>query len=191
MFGIPVYLHWSVYLALAICIPLSFIAGIEVFFMLFALLTLISFHEIGHGVIANIMNFKIYKINLSIAIGHCFYEFPYYKHEDIYISWGGVLGQLVLFLPTLLIFLWQGNSSFGPINVLILFFIILNLLFIIINLLPIRGLDGYLAWQIIPHYYNLLLNKKKTNNHSSNPKNIKKSAAEITEDIIRDLKNKI
>lgn len=188
--NVPIYIHWSVLFALIICFPLSFVAGIEVLCVLAALLSIFVAHEVGHGIIANFLNLKIQRINLSIFHGRCIYDEPYHKYEDIYISWGGILGQLVLFIPTLILRLLLGDGNIGFFNVFVVFFLVFNLVFLFFNLFPIKGLDGYLAWQIIPHIYNRHIGKAKIKNNKLSSNNSYKSAAEITYEILKDLNKK-
>ena len=205
--GAPVKLHFSLLFA----IPFYFFFHddfilLPVFVLLFTLLML--FHELGHAYVCNKLNVDVCKIDVFFLMGICEHDEPYHELEDIYISWGGVLAQLVLLVIAFLFiqsYLFINNlpdlrySGNNFINIISHVLVKLNILMIFINLVPARGMDGYLAWKIIPNlkihspYYNFKEKQaqKKKRKYKERNEIYKKDSEKITDEIILNMtKNK-
>ncbi len=114
-----------------------------------SLAALIFVHEMGHAAIAHRLGYEVHVIRLGLVHGSCEYQRPEYEFDETLIAWGGVAAQLLLAIPFLVAdYLMAGNLGYlGP-AVLILGY--WNLLLIGFNLLPSQGLDGGIAWRVIP-----------------------------------------
>jgi Zn-dependent protease len=159
------------------------------------LLLLVLFHELGHAYICNRLKVKVYKIDISFLMGVCTYERPYYELEDIYISWGGILAQLIILviafisIQSYLILNNIPDLRYSDNDVLILIshvLIKLNIFIIFINLVPVKGLDGYFAWKIIRNitlssFFMVLKNWKKNKRRKEK---LKVSSEKIASEII-------
>ena len=129
----------------AVAIPFL---GIPILFIAIGLFSIMLAHELGHAVLANRLGYKVDRIRIFPIHGLCLYEEPYSPYEDSIIAWGGVLAQLVLFVPAGAILVLFGNTSFGSINVLLVGFTYINAFIMAINLMPSPGLDGRKAWRL-------------------------------------------
>jgi Zn-dependent protease len=146
--GVPVYFHWSAVLmfgAFVLAIPFL---GIPILFIAIGLFSIMIFHELGHAVLVNRLGYKVERIRIFPIHGLCLYEEPYSPYEDSIIAWGGVLAQLVLFVPATAILAFLENTAFGSINVLLVAFSYVNACIMAINLTPAHGLDGRKAWKL-------------------------------------------
>src|SRR4029077_12330948 len=76
-------------------------------------------------------------------------EAPITEWERCVISWGGVAAQLLIAIPLCLLdALW--HRPLGPLAPVVLILGYWSLVVAIFNLIPSRGLDGQVAWRIIP-----------------------------------------
>lgn len=128
----------------------SVVGGVLAFACVSALLLA---HEFGHAVVARFCGLHVERIELHLLQGWCFYSGTEYEIQDVLVSWGGVVAQLMLFLAFELAY-HAGRMAFGPLppplQPIFLVFLGWNFLSMILNLLPVEGLDGALAWKIVP-----------------------------------------
>lgn len=146
--GIPIYFHWSAVLMFglfAVAIPFL---GVPILFIAIGLFSIMLVHELGHAILAIRLGYRVNRINIFPIHGLCLYEQPYSPYENSIIAWGGVIAQLVLFVPATAILGFFGNTSFGSINVLLVGFSYINGFIMAINLAPGPGLDGRKAWRL-------------------------------------------
>jgi len=149
--GVPVWLHWSAWLALAwfgyrhrqwLPSLLSF-AGF---------LGLLAIHELGHAVAAQSRRVRVHEIRLYLLHGLCRHAVPARERDAIFIAWGGVLAQAAVLLVALP--LSAGIGAISPmlsIALAPLFQVLIwaNAWMIAFNLLPIAPLDGHRAWRAL------------------------------------------
>jgi Zn-dependent protease len=64
------------------------------------------------------------------------------------VAWGGVLAQLILAVPILLMVVVLNDTDFGYLNPVIVILGYLNLIIALINLTPSEPFDGAVAWRI-------------------------------------------
>jgi Zn-dependent protease len=152
IFGAPVYVHWSVLASMGLILIIYWQSPIIVAIALLSFFSITFIHEIGHAAVANKLGYRVFALRVCLIHGVCEYEAPHYEWDDVQVSWGGVLAQvLIAMLVFTLSSLGAGNFAyFGPI---LLFLGYYSLLVVPYNLLPVRGLDGYKAWKIIPLSY--------------------------------------
>ena len=158
--GIPVYLHWPASALLIIlamfAIPskgLSIILGVS-----FLGLTLL--HELGHAYLASRCGHHPSYITLSAFHGQCKYEIAYAVdpvYDKAVIAWGGILAQIMAFIPALFLFFTFGKTHYPALNIFLSVFVFYNGFLVLFNLLPVHGLDGENAWGLIA--YRLKLTK--------------------------------
>jgi Zn-dependent protease len=75
---------------------------------------------------------------------------PYSRFDHWVIAWGGVAAQAVV---AVLLIAWVelfGYSRFQPVNAMLAIWGFWSLSFAVFNLLPIRPLDGSIAWGLLP-----------------------------------------
>jgi stage IV sporulation protein FB len=150
--SIPIYAHWTILL----WFPWYLLQGSSLIWVVptfFCFATILLLHELGHAIAARYTKTRVHAIRLFVMHGECQHDTPYYETEDILIAWGGVIGQLCLLVFALatqyLLKLYSPVLTYilSPIfDVLIR----TNLLILAINLIPVKPLDGYIAWRIIP-----------------------------------------
>lgn len=109
-------------------------------------------------------------IYLTFIHGVCVYEQPGSVREAALVAWGGVLVQLAVAIP--LIVLAQttplGAAPVFPVAVAVAVAILgyMSLYIALLNLAPARGLDGALTWKLVPillrDLRNRFTSKKKT-----------------------------
>lgn len=148
--GTYVYVHWTVFLIAGIMIlaairrPWVTLAGGV------SWLGLILIHECGHMFAAQRKGCAVPAIDLYPIHGRCHFDQPWSRFDHCVIAWGGVLAQAVVAAPTVLALLLFGYSRFEPVNAVMVILGGYSLLVAAYNLLPIRHLDGAIAWGIIP-----------------------------------------
>lgn len=169
-----VNVHYSAFFNLIFILPYinSFASLISA---LAAMLLIIIVHELGHAYFAKKFGCRVLSIDVYFGGGVCRHERPHYRSEDYIIAWGGILFQLALlafaFAVRLLVFnfkLFTGQPYItDALNVLIGY----NLFMMLFNLIPVRGLDGYKAWRLLP---DILLYLKVRLKRKPKPKKTKK-----------------
>ena len=148
--GAKLHLHWSIALGSAFLFtgfkdkPLQAVVAICCYY------GIIFLHECGHAFFAKKLGYPPRNIYLTAIHGLCEYEHPYYQKEDSVIAWGGVLAQLAVALPLVLLGYFVPTPINPYLGVAIAFFGFYSLVIAALNLLPVRGLDGGLAWRLIP-----------------------------------------
>lgn len=148
--GIPVLAHWSLLAVLGVIGLLALDGGLPLLVLALGVLVVLVVHELGHAYAAVTGGCRVEYIQLYPLVGRCVYVPSRAPFTEARIVWGGVTAQAILFAGAMLIATIPGVASsrmaslalgaFGPINLSILLF----------NLIPIRGLDGYMAWRRFP-----------------------------------------
>jgi Zn-dependent protease len=153
--GIPITLHWTVFLGLPWFYYLTRSATDTVLSFL-ALFFLLAAHELGHAIVAMWRRVRVYSIQLFFIHGVCTHDEPYYEKDDILIAWGGVAAQLVVLVFAIvaeLLLAALSPGSFQWASPLVRVLIGTNLVIMIINLIPVAPLDGATAWRILPLFW--------------------------------------
>lgn len=153
VFGARVHVHWSLAIG---------VAAIFALFRMHFLLALLAaccyygvmlLHESGHAWFARRAGARPIQIRLTAIHGWCQFESPYYERDHILIAWGGVIAQLIVALPLLLVHVLVAGPLPQAANVVIAIFGLFSLAIAAFNLLPVPGLDGAIAWRIVPHVW--------------------------------------
>jgi Zn-dependent protease len=148
--GVDVYLHWSVP-ALAIAVlavsnrsTATTVPGIA------AYLSLLILHESGHLIMARRRGYQAFSMVLYPFVGLAQFEAPESRLDRALIAWGGVLAQMTVAIPFTLYVAAAGYTESEPVNAVLAILGGYSLFVAVFNLLPIRPLDGWKAWDIIP-----------------------------------------
>ncbi|MGN6152611.1 MAG: site-2 protease family protein [Lysobacteraceae bacterium] len=149
--GVPVWLHWSVCLALA-WFGYRHRQWLPALLSFAGFLGLLAVHELGHAVAAQSRRVRVHEIRLYLLHGLCRHAAPARERDAIVIAWGGVLAQAAVLLVALP--LSAGIGALSPmlsIQLAPLFAVLVwtNLWMIAFNLLPIAPLDGHRAWRVL------------------------------------------
>lgn len=160
-FGAPVYVHTSVFLVSAIVLLSAVKAPLMALSALLSYLSIIFIHEAGHALVARKLGLYVDRIDISWIHGCCHYQKPDYEWHDVLVSWGGVLAQLAVATPVLLIGatgVLDSWSLFGPVWVFLGY---VNLVIAALSALPGPGLDGTMMWRIVPIWLGLKKDERK------------------------------
>jgi Zn-dependent protease len=149
--GVPVYIHWSVLIGLPVSIVAShgIVGGVLGFA---SLLVLLLVHEAGHAFVARRLGLTVWEVRTYFLFGRCYTEQTGCERDEVLVAWGGILGQLVLFLPFAgIAYLAYSLRTTIPsvMNPVFIVFNGVNVAIAAVNLLPIPFLDGYMAWRIL------------------------------------------
>jgi stage IV sporulation protein FB len=113
----------------------------------------ILLHECGHMVAAQSKGCAVWSIELYPIWGITCFSEPYSRRDCCVIAWGGVVAQLLVALPLLGWVEVFGYTRFQPINAVLAIFGFFSLSTVVFNLLPIRPLDGSIAWGLLPYLF--------------------------------------
>jgi len=122
-----------------------------------SVLAILVLHELGHAAVAKFCGLPATGIDIYFFHGICTYQSPEYELEHATVAWGGVLAQAILFAGALLMAFvlgWIGPPINGLLNPAVVVLTLGNAVIIVINLLPMRGLDGAIAWKLVPSIFN-------------------------------------
>lgn len=148
--GVDVYVHWTVLVIGALMIYASIRQPWVTLAAGLSWMTLMLLHESGHMLAAQRKHCQVLSIDLYPIFGLCRFQVPWSRYDHCVIAWGGVIAQLVVAIPLVVGLEVFGYSSFKPIDMVLVVMGPYSLLMAAFNLLPVRGLDGAVAWQIIP-----------------------------------------
>jgi Zn-dependent protease len=149
-YGAPVYVHWSVILVIALLAFMSFKSPIHALVSILSYLAVIAVHELGHAMAARRLGYRVEAIHVAFLHGSCEYEAPDDEKDDVQIAWAGVLAQLAVATPILVLANAFPAFDFGYAAPAIAFLGYVNILLALVNLAPAPGLDGHTAWRVIP-----------------------------------------
>jgi Zn-dependent protease len=197
--GVPVLFHWSLFLWLPIYMaqgasPLRLALSFAAFVMLMAA------HEAGHALVARRLHVRVHAIKLFMMHGLCEFDLPEYKIDHILIAWGGVLAQAVVFAVVFLLDLSLAHVlpyADAMLQPMLVVFIPVNCFVAMFNLIPLKGLDGFLAWRIVPWLWNALWSRTQPRMRSlggvvdlRKQRAIRKKSKVVTDELIDRLRNK-
>lgn len=190
---VPVQLHWSILLVL----PWYYLSTwklMEATIAMVAFAMLLLIHELGHALVAHWRGLQIHGITLYLFHGLCRMEAPHHEEDDVWVAWGGVGAQLVvLVVATLIRYPLQAipHEVHELLKPLFMMLIPINVITIAINLIPMRPLDGYKAWRVIPLLYkHLQRNKNSRGKRRLRVVSDRSDAKRIAEDAIKKMMEK-
>ena len=158
--GVPVSLHWSVLLIILLILFNVIRHPIESLLAIVAYLGVLLIHETGHLIAAQKMRCEVLAIRLYPIFGITDFETPWSKFDHCVIAWGGVVAQAIVAIPIVAGVELFGHSRFEAINAVLGLLGYFSLAIAFLNLLPIKPLDGYIAWAIIPEWFKRLRNRQ-------------------------------
>ena len=91
---------------------------------------------------------------MTILHGECAYEVPWSEREDVIIAWGGVLAQVAVAIPLIILSMVFSMQELGYLRPVIVFLGYVSVAVAIVNLAPSNFLDGGKAWKIVPMLIN-------------------------------------
>jgi Zn-dependent protease len=148
--SVKVYVHWSVLLIGGVILAGALENPPVAFASIISYYGVILLHESGHMIAAQRSGCTVSSIELYPIWGiTCFTE-PYSQRDRCIIAWAGVVAQLMVAVPLVTLVEIFGFTRFQPINAVLTIFGFLSILMVPFNLLPIRPLDGSVAWTLLP-----------------------------------------
>lgn len=147
---VKVYVHWSVLLIGALILAGAVEEPPLAFTVLVSYYGVILIHECGHTIAAQHRGCTVLSIELYPIWGITCFSEPYSRFDRCVIAWAGVLAQVIVGLPLVVLVEIFGYTRFPPLNAFLTIFGFLSLLAVPFNLLPISPLDGSIAWGLLP-----------------------------------------
>jgi membrane-associated protease RseP (regulator of RpoE activity) len=148
--GVDTYIHWSVFLVVAIILAGVLRDPALTLLGLVAYGSVLLIHETGHLIAAQRLGCTVFSINLYPIFGVTRFGAPWSRLDHCIIAWAGVLAQAVVALPLVAWVAVFGYSRFEAVNMLFAILGFFSVAVALFNLLPIPGLDGATAWGIFP-----------------------------------------
>jgi Zn-dependent protease len=150
--GVDVFVHWTVFLIAAVMVYaarrnpwVTLTAGAS-------WLGLLLLHECGHMIAARRVHTPVISIELYPISAYCRFEVPWSRFDYCVIAWGGVIAQLAVAVPIMLWVSAFGYTRFEPVNAGLVVLGDYSLVIVVLNLLPVKSLDGSIAWRIVPEF---------------------------------------
>jgi Zn-dependent protease len=150
IFHAPVYVHSWVLIATAVICLAAFRDVLQAALLIACYLSVITLHEIGHAFVARRRGLEVLSISIGPLHGRCEFQAPENEWDEVLVAWGGVGVQLIVAIPILICEAIFPAFSAGPLGVVILVLGYVNLVIALFNLAPVRGMDGEIAWRIVP-----------------------------------------
>jgi hypothetical protein len=155
--GVDTYVHWSVFavsafiLANVVSHPGLSILGLGCYY------SVLLIHESGHLYAAQRKGGRVLSIRLYPVFALTTFEVPWSKLDHCVIAWGGVIAQALVLVPLIT---WVTVFGYTRLDAINMIFAILGFFSLgVVDLQPpVRGLDGWIAWQIFPE---LLAERKR------------------------------
>lgn len=148
--GVKVFLHWSVLLIGVIILLGALEETLLALVVLASYYGVILIHECGHMVAAQRKGCAVSSIELYPIWGITCFRVPYSRFDHCVIAWGGVMAQALVGVPLVAWVAVFGYTRFQPLNAILAILGCFNLSVAVFNLLPIRPLDGAIAWALLP-----------------------------------------
>jgi len=167
--GVKVYAHWSVLLIGCVVLmgaisePSTAIPGLVCY-------CVILVHDCGHMVAAQRKGYPVWSIELYPIWGIARFSEPYSRYDRCVIAWGGVLAQLLIAVPVIIVGELIGPTKYASLNTILAMFGFFSLFVAAFNLIPAPPLDGSIAWGIVPALFKRYIRNraaKRTNNWES------------------------
>jgi Zn-dependent protease len=148
--GARLHVHWSALVAAGIAFGVFVSQPIHALVLVLSYFGVILLHEAGHALIAKRLGYPATEIYLTFIHGLCVHQHPDTEREDAMIAWGGVLLQFAVAIPLIVISQSTTLGSVSLFAIVVAVFGYFSVLMAFFNLAPARGLDGMVAWRLIP-----------------------------------------
>lgn len=167
--GVKVYVHWSV-----LAIGGLFLIGAlerpwEIMVALFSYYGVLLLHECGHMIAAQRKGCRVNWITLYPILGLVSFDQPYSRYDHAVIAWGGIVAQSLVGIPIVVWLSIFGYSKFEASNVALGIWGYMSLGLAVFNLIPVRPLDGAMAWTLFPELFKGFWNRAKKRTENRNP----------------------
>ncbi len=150
--NVPVLVHWSVFVISALMLLYAVKRPLVTLVVLLCYWSVLLIHECGHMVLAQRKHCKVFVIELYPICGFCRLQQPWSRMDHCVIAWGGVLAQLLVGLPLVMWIAVFGDTRSEAVNTALTILGGYSVLVAMLNLLPIRPLDGSIAWGVVPEF---------------------------------------
>jgi Zn-dependent protease len=150
--GVKVFAHWSVLLIGAVIMIGALEEPLLAATVLAAYYGVILIHECGHMIAAQHKGCRVWSIELYPIWGITRFSEPYSYFDRCVIAWGGVVAQAIVAVPLLIWTETFGYTRFPAVNAILTILGFFSLSVAVFNLLPIRPLDGAIAWGLLPAF---------------------------------------
>lgn len=150
---LPVSLHWTALMAF----PWLFLwmqSLVAAFIGTVAFMVLMLAHEFGHVFAARSCKVPVYSIQIAGMHGETARGYARSRGQEVFISWGGVLAQLLVLLVAVVGLTAVAHTQSrivdliaGPVFVV---WTQWNVFLMVVALLPIGPMDGHMAWKVFP-----------------------------------------
>jgi Zn-dependent protease len=152
--GVPVWLHWSFLLGAIGTLCLNSFAFFGALGAVVGFTLLVLAHELGHAAFVRAFGERALAITFYLWGGECSHtNARLSKLQLSIIAWGGVLAQLVLLAVTKYVVGARVLFDNAFLSAFVWVLLVPNVVMMAFNLLPVRRLDGYLAWQLPYHAF--------------------------------------
>jgi len=148
--GAPVHVNWAVLIAIGVLLVYSQGEGLQAITLILSYLGILFIHESGHALVANYLGYRPLNIYVGIFHGLCEYCLPYSRKHNAIIAWGGVLAQLAIAIPLIVLGQTTNISQLPGVGTVIVFLGYISAMVAFVNLAPSPALDGGKAWALIP-----------------------------------------
>jgi membrane-associated protease RseP (regulator of RpoE activity) len=167
---VPVNVHWSLVAGVVVCVAASIERLLAALFLVALYVLSFLLHEWGHVMAARSRGCEVLGIDLYLVLGRTRFQAPATRFDHCVIAWGGVVLQAIVGFPMVVWIKLVGYTSFGLLDATLAVVGFLAVVMVPFNLLPIRGLDGALAWQIVPMLWE---RARKSQTKRTQPKPVK------------------
>ncbi|MGH8445798.1 MAG: metalloprotease, partial [Solimonas sp.] len=150
LYGAQVHVHWTVIIAIGILLAVSGGHGIGAVTTIFSYLGILFVHESGHALMARYLGYRPFNIYLGVIHGLCEFQVPYNRKHAALIAWGGVLAQLAIAIPLIVIGQTTRLSEGTGLGPVFAFLGYISFFVALFNLAPAPGMDGSTAWSLFP-----------------------------------------
>jgi hypothetical protein len=106
-------------------------------------------HECGHAFVAGRENCHVYTVEVHAFHGLTTFSDPWRHRSRILIAWGGVSMQMLVAGPAWACLWLLPPGASDSLRAALIVLGPVSSLWIAVNLVPIQGLDGELAWQLL------------------------------------------
>jgi Zn-dependent protease len=150
--GVKVFAHWSVLLIGTVILIGALEKPLLAVTVLAAYYGVILIHECGHMIAAQRKGGRVWSIELYPIWGITRFSEPSSYFDHWVIAWGGAVAQAIVALPLLIGAETFGYTRFQAVNAILAILGFFSLSVAVFNLLPIRPLDGAIAWDLLPAF---------------------------------------
>lgn len=147
---VDIYVHWSIFLIGALVLFSARRNPLPALVSLTAYLAILIIHDSGHLIIARRGGYDALSIELYPIFGIARFERPGSRFDQGLIAWRGVLAQTIVSVPIALCVTVFGYTPWETLNIALAILGAASLGIAAFNLLPVRPLDGSVAWDLIP-----------------------------------------